>query len=157
MLAKDLWIATERVTTISNNGDMTRGPDDGAARRPSWYSSTQPEHSPTGYEYPGYYPPAGPYRCSDTPGTDELNRAHDAQVQQGQAAATAALVLSIIGFFTVPFILGPIAVWQAAKARRYGHPAPAGRLLGWICTLWGVALIALPFLFFLLMLLLSAI
>lgn len=75
---------------------------------------------------------------------------HSIEAHRAQSAATVALVLSIIGFFTMPFILGPLAIWQASRARRLGHAATAGWALGWICTLWGVAVIALPILFFLL-------
>ena len=201
--------------TMRNNGAMTQGPDDGATRRPSWYSGApgapsqkpvddqqgqspsthsqhrqaqdrrpptaaeaggygvpQPGHPPPGYGspgssghgypgsgysghpgppgHPGYYPPAGPYSYSPTPGTDELNRVHSVEARQAQSAATAALVLAIIGFFTAPFLLGPLAIWQAAKARRLGHAATPGWVLGWTCTLWGGAIVVLPFLLVLL-------
>lgn len=95
----------------------------------------------------GYSPTQG---YSPTPGTDELNRMHDIEGQRAESASTAALVLSIIGFFTLPFVMGPLAIWQASKARRLGNPATAGWVLGWICTLWGVAILVMPFLFFLL-------
>lgn len=75
---------------------------------------------------------------------------HSMESARAQSAATAALVLAIVGFFTAPFILGPLAIWQAGRARSLGHDAGAGWALGWICTLWGIAVIALPFLFFLL-------
>lgn len=75
---------------------------------------------------------------------------HNVDADRAQSAATAALVLSIIGFFTAPFVLGPLAICQASRARRLGHESTPGLVLGWICTLWGVAVIALPILFFLL-------
>ena len=106
----------------------------------SQHPRSSPSHSP-GADYQGYSP---------TPGTDELNRMHSMESARAQSAATAALVLAIVGFFTVPFILGPLAIWQASKARSLGHDAGAGWVLGWVCTLWGIAVIALPFLFFLL-------
>lgn len=121
------------------------------------YGIPQSGYAPAGYGYaqhPGRYPshhPGVDYRgYSPTPGTDELNRVHSMESAQAQSAATAALVLAIVGLFTAPFIMGPLAIWQASRARRLGHDAGAGWVLGWICTLWGLAVIALPFLFFLL-------
>lgn len=110
-----------------------------------------PGDAPTGYSYSsGPQQSWGYFGYSPTPGTDELNRMHSIEADQAQSAATVALVLSIIGFFTMPFILGPLAIWQASKARRLGHAATVSWVLGWVCTLWGVAAIAMPILFFLL-------
>lgn len=108
---------------------------------PSGYGYSQHPGDSRHPGYPGYSP---------TPGTDELNRIHSMESAQAQSAATAALVLAIVGLFTVPFVMGPLAIWQASRARRLGHDAGPGWVLGWICTLWGLAVIALPFLFFLL-------
>lgn len=76
---------------------------------------------------------------------------HGMQAAQAQSAATTSLVLAIIGFFTLPFILGPLAIWQSSKARRLGHAATPGRILGWVCTLWGIGIFVGPFLLALLL------
>lgn len=137
--------------------DAVRPADPALRPRPSAaeagrYGVPQPGYPPYGYTYPGHpgYAPTPGY--SPTPGTDELNRMHRVEADRAQSAATAALVLSIIGFFTMPFVLGPLAIWQASKARRLGHAATAGWVLGWICTLWGIGMIAGPILLVLLML-----
>lgn len=109
-----------------------------------------PGYPPYGYPQSAYSNHTWLSGYSPTPGTDELNRMHNVDADRAQSAATAALVLSIIGFFTAPFVLGPLAIWQASRARRLGHESTPGLVLGWICTLWGVAVIALPILFFLL-------
>lgn len=88
-------------------------------------------HAPHGYAPPGY----GYY--SPTPGSDELHRLSFEREQRAQQHATTAVVLGIIGLFTLPVILGPLAIWQASKARSLGHQATAGLVLGWIALLWG--------------------
>ena len=135
--------------------DPTYGPPPSAADADG-YGVPQPGYAPYGYGYSGYqrysatpgYTPTPAY--SPTPGADELERMHGMQANQAQSAATASLVLAIIGFFTAPFILGPLALWQAAKARRLGHEATPGRVLAWICTLWGIGMIVGPILLVLL-------
>ncbi|MBF0807718.1 DUF4190 domain-containing protein [Rothia nasimurium] len=59
------------------------------------------------------------------------------QQVEADKAAQAALICGIIGLFTVPIILGPIAIVQANKAERLGAAATAGKVLGWIDTIIG--------------------
>ena len=54
-------------------------------------------------------------------------------------ARTTSLVLGIIGIFFLGIILGPLAIMQANKAERLGERSSAGRVLGWIATIFGVA------------------
>lgn len=98
-----------------------------------------PPHSgypPQGYESPGYAPPGYGYH-SPTPGTDELHRLSYEREQRGQQHANTAIVLGLIGLFTLPVILGPLAIWQASKARSLGSQATGGMVLGWIALIWG--------------------
>lgn len=53
-------------------------------------------------------------------------------------ARTASLVLGIVGLFLLGIILGPLAIMQANKAERLGERATAGKVLGYICTIFGV-------------------
>lgn len=109
----------------------------------SGYSSIGYGYSaPEGYSPHQGYPRTQGYSTaqgySDTPGTDELNTwESQRELANAQGNATTALVLGIIGLFTLPFILGPLALWQAGRARRRGVEATAGLALGWICTIWG--------------------
>ncbi|MEG9248218.1 hypothetical protein V6S67_08985 [Arthrobacter sp. Soc17.1.1.1] len=54
-------------------------------------------------------------------------------------ARTASLVLGIVGIFFLGIVLGPLAIMQANKAERLGERSSAGRVLGWIATILGVA------------------
>ncbi|MEG9249619.1 hypothetical protein V6S67_16145 [Arthrobacter sp. Soc17.1.1.1] len=53
-------------------------------------------------------------------------------------AKTTSLVLGIIGLFILGIILGPLAIMQANKAERLGARATAGKVLGIICTVFGI-------------------
>lgn len=106
---------------------------------PAQYPPTQ--YPPAGYPPQGYspheYAPPGYGYYSPTPGSDELRRLSFEREQRAQQHATTAVVLGIIGLFTLPVILGPIAIWQASKARSLGHQATAGMVLGWVALVWG--------------------
>lgn len=53
-------------------------------------------------------------------------------------ARTTSLVLGIIGLFFLGIVLGPLAIMQANKAERLGERATAGKVLGWIATIFGI-------------------
>lgn len=53
-------------------------------------------------------------------------------------AKTTSLVLGIFGLFFLGLILGPLAIIQANKAERLGERATAGKVLGYICTVFGI-------------------
>lgn len=57
---------------------------------------------------------------------------------EASKAKTTSLVLGIIGLFLLGIILGPIAIMQANKAERLGERATAGKVLGYICTIFGI-------------------
>ncbi|MCU1574922.1 MAG: hypothetical protein JWO93_3004 [Micrococcaceae bacterium] len=57
---------------------------------------------------------------------------------EASKAKTISLVLGIIGLFLLGIVLGPIAIMQANKAERLGERATAGKVLGWICTIFGI-------------------
>ncbi len=54
-------------------------------------------------------------------------------------ARTTSLVLGIVGIFFLGIVLGPLAIMQANTAERLGERSSAGRVLGWIATIFGVA------------------
>ncbi|MBB4734557.1 DUF4870 domain-containing protein [Micrococcus cohnii] len=62
---------------------------------------------------------------------------------KGSKHATVSLVLGILGFFFFGIILGPLAIWQAGKAKKYGVKATAGKVLGWIVTILSILAILL--------------
>lgn len=53
-------------------------------------------------------------------------------------ASQLSLVFGIIGLFFFGILFGPLALVQASKAERLGSAATAGRVLGWIGTVFGV-------------------
>lgn len=57
---------------------------------------------------------------------------------EASKAKTTSLVLGILGLFALGIILGPIAIMQANKAERLGERATAGKVLGYICTIFGI-------------------
>lgn len=63
-------------------------------------------------------------------------------------ARTTSLVLGIIGLFIFGIILGPLAIMQANKAERLGARATAGKVLGMVCTIFGIISIILTVLHF---------
>lgn len=131
---------------VGHNGCMSHSRFDEHGRSHRGYA-------PSGYGYSGHHqqsPQPSQYPTYDD-GSAAGYTAGDAhhplrqqELMQAQSWATPALVLGIVGLFTVPFILGPLALWQASKARRVGHDASAGWVLGWICTLWGAAVLLAP-------------
>lgn len=56
---------------------------------------------------------------------------------EGEKAAQLSLLFGIVGFFVLGIILGPLAIWQAKKAEDNHAQAAAGKILGWITTIWG--------------------
>lgn len=85
--------------------------------------------------YNGGYPPPGGSAWSDR--------------QEGERAANLALILAIVGLFTFPLILGPLALWQAHVADGHGVPATLPRILGWVQIVASILGGVLFFLFFL--------
>ena len=59
------------------------------------------------------------------------------QLQGGRDAQTA-LICGIVGLFFFGIVLGPIAIVKASAAERNNVPATAGKVLGWISTIFGV-------------------
>ncbi|MHA7207775.1 hypothetical protein [Arthrobacter sp. MDT1-65] len=57
---------------------------------------------------------------------------------EASKAKTTSLVLGIIGLFLLGIVLGPLAIMQANKAERLGERATAGKVLGYICTIFGI-------------------
>lgn len=93
----------------------------------------------TGAGYPGAGYPGPGYQHAGYPGP----MYYDPDFEIARNAATTALILAIVGLFTLPFILGPLALWQAGKARQGRADATAGTVLGWITTVWGL-LVLIP-------------
>lgn len=115
-------------------------------RRPRWYENTDdggqssnpsapvdPTAPPESYQRGNRrYEPEQNYNSWQDYGPYGQRAANRAQT-----SATAALILGGVGVFTLPIILGPLAIWQANRARAGGEPATAGLILGWITTIYG--------------------
>lgn len=83
-----------------------------------------------GWTPAGTYPPSPGWTAQPTPADRD---------------ATTALILGLVGLFTLPLILGPLAIYFATRARRAGAQATPGLVLGWVCV--GLSLLfVLPFL-----------
>lgn len=57
---------------------------------------------------------------------------------RGTKNARLALVFGIIGLFFFGLVFGPLAIWQASKADKFGVSAKGGFVLGWVVTILGV-------------------
>ncbi len=60
------------------------------------------------------------------------------QQVEAEKASQVSLICGILGLFFLGIILGPIAIVQATKAEKLGKAATAGKVLGWIDTIFGV-------------------
>jgi uncharacterized Tic20 family protein len=60
------------------------------------------------------------------------------QQVEAEKASQVSLICGIVGLFLFGIILGPIAIVQATKAEKLGKAATAGKVLGWIDTIFGV-------------------
>jgi uncharacterized Tic20 family protein len=61
-----------------------------------------------------------------------------AQQVEAEKASQMSLICGILGLFFFGIILGPIAIIQGNKAEKLGNAATAGKVLGWIDTIFGV-------------------
>lgn len=108
----------------SGNGGQSQYP--GYGQNPY----AQPQATSQGaYQVPQGYPQSGGYM---------------GDVSEGKKHADMSLILSIIGFFVAPVILGIFGLVYANKAEKLGHPATAGKIISWI----DIALGTLGFIFF---------
>jgi hypothetical protein len=58
---------------------------------------------------------------------------------QGARHARNSIIFGFVGVLVgLGLIFGPLALWQAKKAERYGSPTIFGSVLGWIATVAGV-------------------
>ncbi|WP_344684838.1 MULTISPECIES: hypothetical protein [Actinomycetes] len=60
------------------------------------------------------------------------------QTQNAERDASVSLALGIVGLFFLHIVLGPVAIGFAVRARRNGHRALPGLVLGWISLAIGV-------------------
>ena len=67
------------------------------------------------------------------------------QQVEAEKASQVSLICGILGLFFLGIILGPIAIVQANKAEKLGKAATAGKVLGWIDTIFGVIAIIVFF------------
>lgn len=101
---------------------ITPTPDNGPYNNPSSAQHSQPAHP--------YAAPPGDY-----PVTYE---------QPEQSGNVLSLVFGLVGLLFLPFIFGPLAISTANEARRRENTSgiqTAGRVLGWIATIYGVILL----------------
>lgn len=95
------------------------------------YNSPQPPPPPP--------PPGGFPQYSGDPNAN----IYTPQSMAGERAAQLSLIFGIVGLFFFGLLFGALAIWQAAKAERLNKAATAGKVLGWISLLWGIAQIVL--------------
>lgn len=62
----------------------------------------------------------------------------DFLLRTGRSHRSSAFTLGIIGLFVFGIILGPLAISAAGKAEAHGVPAPGGKVLGVIDTIFGI-------------------
>ncbi|WP_139006186.1 hypothetical protein [Arthrobacter crystallopoietes] len=77
---------------------------------------------------PSYYPPQGP----------PTQTMQSREMFEGQKAAQSSLIFGLVGLFFLGVVFGPLAIINAKKAERLNIPATAGKVLGWIDTIFGV-------------------
>lgn len=75
--------------------------------------------------YPAAAPAPAPYYTTQSP-----------QQVEADKASQLSLIFGIVGLFFAGIIFGPLAIVQAKKAEQLGRAATAGKVLGWICTIW---------------------
>ncbi|QOT19657.1 hypothetical protein [Paenarthrobacter sp. YJN-5] len=93
---------------------------------------SQPGYDPTQYQQPYA---AAPQQCS-TPAYPPMHAmGYSPENIEGKKASDTALIFGIIGLFILGLVFGPLAIINANKAERMGHPATAGKVLGWISTI----------------------
>lgn len=69
----------------------------------------------------------------------------DYLLRTGRSHRSSAFVLGIIGLFVFGIILGPLAISAANKAENHGVPAPGGKALGVIDTVFGIVWLVVIF------------
>ncbi|MHA7305200.1 hypothetical protein ACX80E_08135 [Arthrobacter sp. TMN-49] len=62
----------------------------------------------------------------------------DFLLRTGRSHRSSAFAMGIIGLFVFGIILGPLAISAAGKAEAHGVPAPGGKILGVIDTIFGI-------------------
>lgn len=67
---------------------------------------------------------------------------------EGQQFAQKALIFGIVGLFFLGIVFGPLAISNAKKAEALHQPAVAGKVLGWICTIWAIVAVIGMIIFF---------
>ncbi|MHA7261588.1 hypothetical protein ACX80W_00145 [Arthrobacter sp. TMN-37] len=87
-----------------------------------------------------------PYEPTHAPHPYDAGRAP--RTVEGSKAAQASLIFGIVGLFVLGIVFGPLALLQARKAERLNTSATAGKVLGWISTIWGVLSLILLVVFF---------
>lgn len=89
-------------------------------------------------QYPGYgqnpysQPPAQAQGAYQVPQGYPQSSGYMGEVSEGKKHADTSLVLSIIGLFVAPLILGIFGLVYANKAEKLGHPATAGKIISWV-------------------------
>jgi hypothetical protein len=59
------------------------------------------------------------------------------ELMRGQQLAQTSMILGIISLFVVGIVLGPIAIVKAKRAEELHTAATAGKVTGWIGTIFG--------------------
>lgn len=105
------------------------------------YAAPQGSQPPAGYPQGGQpqggYPQGGYPQGGHQQGQPVYFTKSPQQVDADKASQLS-LVFGIIGLFILGILFGPLALVQANKAEKLGAAATAGKVLGWISTIFGV-------------------
>lgn len=93
---------------------------------------SQPGYDPNQYQQP-YSAPQQPYNNSAYPPMHATG--YSPENLEAKKAGETALIFGIVGLFILGLVFGPLAIINANKAERMGHPATAGKVLGWLSTI----------------------
>lgn len=90
-----------------------------------------------------------PYAAGPTSGApQQFYMTQSPQQVEADKAAQLSIVFGIVGFFFLGILFGPLAIIQAKKAEQLGRAATAGKVLGWIITIWAALAIIVMLLMF---------
>lgn len=94
-----------------------------------------PDHNPYATQQGGY--PQGGHPQGGFQGQPTYYTNSPQQVEADKASQLS-MVFGIIGLFFAGIVFGPLALVQASKAEKLGAAATAGKVMGWIATIFGV-------------------
>lgn len=115
------------------------------------------------FESERHVPSVSPEPNSFTPPHRSTSEAHGAPTYQpgmtfmtkspqqveADKHAQMSLIFAIVGIFVLGIVFGPLAIWQANKAENLGAAATAGKVIGWIVTIFSIIAVVVFLMLFL--------